>query len=555
MTDIEANSRVPGLTLRMRRGHGPVARKSIAGQAMVLFVVLVGVLCIGALLLFNTGQVVNRKVQLTNAADAAAYSVAVQQARVMNYAAYMNRGRIANEVAVAQLISLWSWMNMIHTHTVEGWNIFEYLSYIPYVNVIATPLKIAYQAAERVMSVARAALRPVTQVAIEALDTLNQLYAQSADVMLQIGGTEGGWTVARDVVKRNTLTLNRATGTEQFASMPALGQALLIYQLRDAAATGSGGLLDRFSPGRNNSRTVGMDRYRNVVMASRDEFSASRKDEIGIPFIDIETYGGTDMVEYNRWIGMDQLDLEIGIELGFIDLTWDFPMGWGGAQTDPGSNTNRTPAFLPGIRSGGRNARGNGWYSEYHPGNRTYKQYGELNQRSISGRAAANYPAVDFPFFPHRPSGNLKRKRDAYFRNYHGLSAYHDVKDKYGKLPEGPDAGPIFSVYVEDDRQNSHTSEDIDGIGGPAGSQFEMRNGMQGNKMSSIATAQVYFNRAPDNTLFRRLVPRAWNQDPRNDGQLEMGSLFSPYWQARLVETPRSVYTAVGLIGLTGGSP
>src|SRR5690606_2333555 len=114
----------------LRRGIRPPApRSSLRGQALVMFVVLVGVLVLGLILLFSTGQAVNKKVRLTHAADAAAYSVAVQQARAMNFAAYMNRGRIANEVAVAQAVSLWSWMNMIHAHTVEGANIFTWLSW------------------------------------------------------------------------------------------------------------------------------------------------------------------------------------------------------------------------------------------------------------------------------------------------------------------------------------------------------------------------------------------------------------------------------------------
>ncbi len=53
-------------------------------------------------------------------------------------------------------------------------------------------------------------------------------------------------------------------------------------------------------------------------------------------------------------------------------------------------------------------------------------------------------------------------------------------------------------------------------------------------------------------SLFQRLVPKKWNGDPVTDGQLEKGSLFSPYWQARLVETPKSLYLAAGISGLVG---
>jgi len=81
------------------------------GQALVLAVICMLVFVIGVLVLFNTGQIVNKKVQLNNTADAAAYSAAVQQARAYNVVAYLNRAQVANEIATAQMVSIHSWMN------------------------------------------------------------------------------------------------------------------------------------------------------------------------------------------------------------------------------------------------------------------------------------------------------------------------------------------------------------------------------------------------------------------------------------------------------------
>ena len=53
--------------------------------------------------------------RLTNAADAVAWSVATVEARALNYDAYTNRAIVANEVAVAQAISLISWMHYFET--------------------------------------------------------------------------------------------------------------------------------------------------------------------------------------------------------------------------------------------------------------------------------------------------------------------------------------------------------------------------------------------------------------------------------------------------------
>ena len=60
-------------------------------------------------MVFSTGQLVTDKMRLLNAADAAAYSAAQWEARSLNYQAYLNRAIVANEVAIAQLVSLRSW--------------------------------------------------------------------------------------------------------------------------------------------------------------------------------------------------------------------------------------------------------------------------------------------------------------------------------------------------------------------------------------------------------------------------------------------------------------
>lgn len=520
----------------------PAVRRQ-AGQAMVLFMVLAGVLLLGVLLLFNTGQAVNKKVTLTNTADAAAYSVAVQQARVMNFAAYTNRARIANEVAVAQMVSLWSWMNMIHTHTVAGENLFEYLSWIGPVRVIAKPLAMAYGAAEEVVGKLRDAAHPALGGMIQLLDGINGALALSASTLLTWGSAAGAVDIAIEVVEQNDPT----------AEIAPIGLLVLGDQIATAALSGGNNLLAHHV---NSERNEGMDRYRNVVMASRDRFSADRSDLLGIdiPLVKIgfEELGGTDLVDYDRWVAVDTLDLTVEIDLGLFDFELDVPLGFGGAQAVTQENDQ---SFFPGIMSG-EQPGDPGWYSEYRPDPREFEQYNGATgttARHLAGR----YPSVNVPahvpfFVPKRPSGKYNEKRHAYFAGYDGLRAYHDVNDSYGRRPEGSEAGPIFTVYVQSERANARTSQDIDGIGGPNGSRLELDNRMSGDVMTAVATGQTYFNRPPDSPggLFSRLIPDDWNGDLVHDGKLEQGSLFSPYWQARLVETPDEVYGLLQLSSL-----
>ena len=84
-------------------------RRRAGGQALVLTLAFVAAVVMAWALVFNVGQTVNAKLKLNIAADAAAYSAAVWEARSLNYQAYLNRGIVANEVAIAQLVSLRSW--------------------------------------------------------------------------------------------------------------------------------------------------------------------------------------------------------------------------------------------------------------------------------------------------------------------------------------------------------------------------------------------------------------------------------------------------------------
>ncbi len=531
---------MPPLRVRRRSASPLGGRKGVKGQALVLFVVLVSILCIGLVLVFDTGQSVNKKVQLVNSADAAAYSVAVQQARTLNFAAYMNRGRVANEVAVAQLVSIWSWTNYLHAHTALFIEALDWLKYIPYVGSIFAAMEAVYKGIEVVIGGLRTVYRPIASAAVLALDGLNGLMAGAARTFVRWGGIEAA-QIAKDVLQKNDAT----------AQIDATGWVVLGQQLTQAASDGPNSFLQKHDlPGRNR-RSAGMDRYRNVVMESRDRFSADRSQANSLWIIKLPSNGGTDMVDYNRWAAIDTLQLKINLPWPLDDIS--VPLGWGGAQAV--ENTSPRPKFFPGIRAGGRNGRSNGWRAYYHNRRPTYRQYsGATNW--VATRLAADQPSVNLSKpFPYRniTQRTYTKRNDAYFTGYQGLRDYDDVRAGHAQSPDADDdkAGPIFSVYATTARENARTSQDIAGIGGPAGGNLELKSNV--DKLTAISTAQVYFNRAPYSALFRRMVPRSWNGRPSSDDQLEMGNLFSPYWQARLIETPTSVYAKVKIGSLVTG--
>lgn len=82
-----------------------------SGQVLPLAVVC---LFVGALFMYfavSSGQLVDEKIRIANAADAAVYSAATVEARALNYSAYATRAIIANQVSLAQALSLASWTN------------------------------------------------------------------------------------------------------------------------------------------------------------------------------------------------------------------------------------------------------------------------------------------------------------------------------------------------------------------------------------------------------------------------------------------------------------
>lgn len=100
------------------------------GQALPLALLLLVAVAALAFYMFNSGQLVQEKIRLTNTADAVAYSAGVYEARVLNYDAYTNRAIIANEIAIGQAVGLASWTKYA---SVTSYNIAPYLNLIPYV--------------------------------------------------------------------------------------------------------------------------------------------------------------------------------------------------------------------------------------------------------------------------------------------------------------------------------------------------------------------------------------------------------------------------------------
>lgn len=80
-----------------------------AGQALFFGLIFLGASAFVAFEFIRLARLIGEKTRVINAADAAAYSTGVLHARLLNYDAQTNRALIANEMALAQWLSIGSW--------------------------------------------------------------------------------------------------------------------------------------------------------------------------------------------------------------------------------------------------------------------------------------------------------------------------------------------------------------------------------------------------------------------------------------------------------------
>lgn len=511
--------------LRTRRS--PSWRAKAAGQALILAVIALLVLCLGFIVLFDTGQVVTKKVQLVNTADAAAYSAAVQEARSLNLIAYMNRASVANEVAMAQMASWYSWTNFAISATDHMKDALQVVAIVTAFFGIGEVLEEGVQALQEAKTglvEGRNVEQELFDVAATAISDLNGVYSQSSLVIAD-GGAADAALLARKIV-----TLN-----DPQASITTMGLGILAQDTLNANA-----YIKRYAiPTTTRTGNANADRYRNVVMEARDPFSRQRNGSFLFGWI--KKYGGTDMVGYHSWVGLDTLDIEFSCPVFICGVTgfpphavrFDVPIAWGG-----GAAVDRQTTSFSSL------ARQDQTWSDPFIGNDpqyanrgNYAAYSNaLSNGSASGLALSQPAENGTPWIKPQfliPGGTV------------GLPDYNDVTQNKATVPydngksananglAAVDVGPIFTVLVAQPMNTVQTSSNVQGIGGPP--DFQVTDQAISSGMTAMSSAQTYFSRP--HSLFPRLT----------DSYREMGSLFSPYWQARLIDTPCTIRQEVAV--------
>jgi Flp pilus assembly protein TadG len=427
-----------------------ISSKCQRGAVMVYVAGMAALLAMMVLFVYNTGYIANEKTRLQNTTDAAAHSVAVLQSRDLNFSSYMNRSMVANQVAVAQIVSLVSWMRFLEDAIAK---LRKYTGWVPYwgavINYIANVAAQVKPAVERGAGFAVTAQNQL----IEALSRAQKGVHDA--VVLEIPLT------MREVVKAN----------DPGVSDGLITNSALMAQLVASHRTS----IEQYSPDNVKNRSgsnwqedrARADEFRDVTLASRDGFSTSRtydllKINLGVVQTKLVRAGGSELVSsnsnapYYTWAAMDTFSEHNRKRKLTGWSSWkEKPLAWGAAQTGDSVHYER-------FRG---NSFGHTW----------------SKNKISSGLDAREY------------SGGSKTG------SFSGLRKFTDIAKK-GLLDRLP--APIVLLTKPQAGDAVRTARETGFVQAGASIDVEQPGGMLNNQLHAVAKAEAYFSRPDD--LWRR---------------------------------------------------
>lgn len=259
--------------------------------------------------LFNVSQLTREKTKLVNTSDAVAYSAGIMHARAMNFASYTNRALVADEVAIAQMVSLASWGKYLLQHGQSAIG----LGCDPqrYYGIFAEPVaegmfvyapvceSLGYGYRYNVLERTNTAIQKIGQAVVIASEVSKTVLKASQAVMM------GSIGVARRAVMQDVAEANYANdGNIKVDEIP----------LRDTFFAYNGSPIMHYYRGEERGRM--RDLVVNVV--NKDRFVAARNwgDTATIPepsCLVVGVYhnyvnrtGGTQLMGFDEWQAQDQ---------------------------------------------------------------------------------------------------------------------------------------------------------------------------------------------------------------------------------------------------------
>ena len=573
---------------------GVCARLAQRGQALVFVTIVMLVVMLALVTMYSMGQLTTEKMKLQNTADAAAYSSALAQARDYNFSAYVNRAMIANQVVIAQLVGLTSWARNYNdtfqtlTPQVEWMAqgiVGRFMWSLP-----IRGLRPAARTFNRAKDTAAPFLVKGLYFLIDGLGYAQSVYhyGTAMTVAQQLGAETKFITFIGSLAGFDT------TGIGSFiTNLTSLGNNYNIIKLNDPDAVLSTlGLaawayntyqwfgftnekdptLPKGGSTASNKANDGANsqRFAKVTTSSMDGFYDKRT----LPWVPFPWPLPSVLIDPTFIVGMPRvygftmlLFHTGGTELRNNNKTWSAQdtTAFFGLVTvpiyippfGPFINIPIIPWIIPplGMPAGG--AAQAGVSSPINPANNfnrddpaTYKAMSDAYGESFSGAA---FPSFGLAARMQQPKGAGSTLGQLPSGTKGGLRKYRDVKD-IGNVDD-PNPGdnantssPPIIVEIEKPsnliatsatgklrigRSGSTDATSYCGLTsshrlGPAVTSvaatgnLDVGDGTASNCMRALSKAEAYFSRPAD--IFGR-----------GDGKTEYGSLYSPYWQARLL--------------------
>jgi len=317
---------------RPRRAAGVAAIQS--GQVLPLAAVLM--LIVGGLfyLMVNAGQSVTEKMRVTNAADAAAYSAGVVEARALNHDAYINRAMVANQIAIAQMVSFASWVNYFATAADNFGENMEEVNFFLLPNPNVAVLDVMFGGSK--IAATYFGGRTVQDYADYIVD--------GAGVIITVHDI--AVTALSSVQKAVHANLTGGVRQGQIADQVAKAMDPALHAEVVRVSHG----FDTFTKNYGRSGGPGDERGRfaDVTTRSRDPFTRERnwtEEGSDIPFVRqdgaLKKRSGTELIGYDEWRAVDTLELHgKRFGCGRFGLDWCSdvrrPIGWGAVEVDAG---------------------------------------------------------------------------------------------------------------------------------------------------------------------------------------------------------------------------
>lgn len=517
------------------------------GQALIYgMFMLIGSLT-ALFFLFNTGQLASEKTKLVNTADAVAYSAGVMHARALNFDAYNNRALMANEVLVAQMVSIASWTQYAQQHVENVPVVFPFCT-DPAGLAASMAIEFSVEYGIRCAVLSQPG-NPVT-LGVEALASA---VPTAADALVTL-------------VERNKTAIKAA---QALLHQPNYFQQMRMNVMQQVAARNyaGDGSVRIFAGGSGNSALkddwtgftahfTGDSRQRladtTANAGAKVEFVNSRRWDADAVLGQLNPIcwgrknvvrrrGGTNLSGLDEWIAEDtESAWRWSVHShGFFGLSLscdqdETPIAWGGqSATNASSGPNAGMQGQDGLP-----------LDEYGMVN---AEYGVSYPAKRSSTAKLGDSPTDNPSAHANVSTSI-------WPQYTGIPDFYDLSDLQ-QQSQDPRLG--FTVRLERAAASARTSDGTSVIAGsPRLNNFATN--FAGGVMSAMATSEVYFERPWFNSgdhsystgdMAYIVTQNQWAARP-NKKTRELGSLFNPYWQVRLAANdPVQVKNQQGLQG------